>query len=274
MKIAFIGAGNMAEAFCRGLLKNKVVSAKDLCASDVRPARDIPWLKACRVWATDSLTAARASEVVFFSVKPKDMAQVLGETASGLKPPELKRKLFVSIAAGLPLRKLEEMLGKAARVVRVMPNTPALVGMGASAYCLGSQATAKDGRRVEGLLRAVGLAVRVGKDSDLDGVTALSGSGPAYYFRLLEEFHAAGCKAGLEASTAFRLAVQTWRGAAEMASRAGDLREVALLRAKVTSPGGTTEAGLKVMEGMGLGKMMEAAVLSAKARARELGKLA
>lgn len=268
-KVGFLGAGNMAEAFCRGLLAKKVLSLGNLCASDIRPASQIPWLKELKVRSCGAVQAVADSDVLFLAVKPKDMAGLL----QSLPGRQGRQKLFISIAAGVPLRKIEALLGPGSRVVRVMPNTPALVGMGASAYCLGKGALASDARLVENLLSAVGLVVRVRDENELDAVTAVSGSGPAYVFRFLEDLQAAGEKAGLRPGVSFQLAAQTLRGAAEMAQRAGSAEAVGVLREKVTSPGGTTAAALAVLEKKKFGAILEQAVMAARARSRELGRI-
>jgi pyrroline-5-carboxylate reductase len=180
---------------------------------------------------------------------------------------KLKGKLVISIVAGLDSQALETAAGPDVRVVRVMPNTPALVGQGAAAYSLGNRATEGDAVLVEKILRGVGLAVRV-KESLLDAVTGLSGSGPAYVFTVIEALADGGVLMGLPRDLALKLAAQTVAGAAAMVRDTGE--HPAVLRDQVTSPGGTTIAGLEELESGGLRSALISAVRAATERSRQL----
>jgi pyrroline-5-carboxylate reductase len=192
------------------------------------------------------------------------MPAVFEELAGKLRP----EHLVVSIAAGVTLARLAAGL-KTDRLIRVMPNTPALVGQGASAYSLGAQATAADGALVEELLSAVGQAHRI-DERLLDAVTGLSGSGPAFVYVLIEALSDGGVRMGLPREIATALAAQTVRGAAEMVLTSGE--HPAVLKDKVASPGGTTIAGLAALEDRGLRGALIAAVEAATCRSQELGK--
>ncbi|NMC21899.1 MAG: pyrroline-5-carboxylate reductase, partial [Thermogutta sp.] len=202
--------------------------------------------------------------VIFLAVKPQSMNDLLAELAGQTAPD----RLIVSIAAGVSLAKMESALGKNRRVVRVMPNTPCLVGQGATGYALGSCATEEDGRLVGELLSAVGAAVRV-EERLMDAVTALSGSGPAFAYLMIEALADAGVRHGLPRDTARLLAAQTLKGAAEMVLVTGTPPSV--LKEQVTSPAGTTIAGLVALESAGFRGAVFAAVQAAAERSAQLG---
>ncbi|MGH7821310.1 MAG: pyrroline-5-carboxylate reductase, partial [Candidatus Binatia bacterium] len=216
-------------------------------------------------WAKDNRELVVGSEIVVLAVKPQTLPQVLAEIREAVSP----RTLFVSIAAGFPLRRLAGALGEKARLVRVMPNTPALVGKGMSVAVRGGGATVSDERRVLRLLRAVGDAITVADERLLDPVTGLSGSGPAYVYLFAEALIAGGVQAGLDPAASRRLVLQTLDGACAMLKETPwSPRE---LREMVSSPGGTTLAGLGVLEQAGFFQAVVAAVERATARSRELG---
>lgn len=262
LRIAFIGAGNMAEALVKGLLRAQVPAAH-LCVSDVRAERLDYFRATFGVNAVaDNLGAAREADVVVLAVKPQQFGEVLPALAG-----VAGRALFVSIAAGIPTARIERALGPRARVVRVMPNTPALVGAGISALCSGAHASPKDVETAEALLRAVGKTVRV-EERLMDAVTAVSGSGPAYIFRVMEAMEAAAIAQGLAPDQARALVVATIVGAGQLAASSG--RAPVELREQVTSKGGTTEAALKVLDARDLVGAFNEAVAAAARRAREL----
>ena len=211
-----------------------------------------------------SLAEIARADVVLICVKPADVAPVLHELGRGESRP-----LIVSIAAGITLGALERAAGEGHRVVRVMPNTPALIGKGASAYAVGSHATADDAVLTEKLLGAVGTVSRV-PEKLLDAVTGLSGSGPAYVYTIVEALAEGGILMGLPVETAITLAAQTVAGAAEMVLQTRQAPSV--LKHQVTSPGGTTIAGLRELEHNGLRFALIEAVRAATQRAAELGK--
>lgn len=261
-RIAFIGAGNMAEALVKGLL-HAGVSAARITVTDVRSARLDYFRTAFGVGAlADNVEAARGADMVVLAVKPQQFNEVLPALS-----PAVDRALFVSIAAGIPTARIECALGPTARVVRVMPNTPALVGAGISALCAGSRATEEDLSVAEALLRAVGKTVRV-EERLMDAVTAVSGSGPAYIFRVMEAMEAAAIAQGLAPDQARALVVATVAGAGQLAACSG--RAPSELREQVTSKGGTTEAALRVLDARDLAGAFNDAVAAAVRRAREL----
>lgn len=264
--IGLIGAGNMAEALIRGLLAAKILPATNVRATDVQPDR-LDYMRTTYGIhvSADNPEVVRLSDVVILAVKPQQMSAVL----AGIKAVLSADKLVVSIAAGIPTRRIESELGVGARVVRVMPNTPALVGEGAAALCAGRSASEADLQLTETILGAVGITVRV-DESMMDAVTALSGSGPAYVFHVAEAMIEAGKQCGLTADVAERLAVQTIKGAGKLLAESGE--PAGVLRKKVTSPGGTTEAALRVMTHRALMDVFREAIAAATARGRELSK--
>jgi len=263
-KIGFIGAGQMATALGQGFVRGGLSGGTNLLASDPDPEAARRFAQATGGRTTsDNLEVAAAADVLFLAVKPPQMPSVLAELRGRL-PAE---KLAVSIAAGVPLSVLEHGLGGEARLVRVMPNTPCLVGRGASAYALGEKATADDARLVGRLLAAVGTAYQV-DEKLLDAVTGLSGSGPAFVYVVIEALSDAGVRMGLTRPLATALAAQTVRGAAEMVLGTGE--HTGVLKDRVTSPGGTTIAGIQALEAGGLRAALMAAVEAATRRSIEL----
>jgi len=266
-KIGFVGAGNMAGALAKGLLATKRYRARDLWASDAEPRQLARFTRAHGVGrAPDNGTLVAESEIVVLAVKPQVMTSVLDE----IRPHATRRQLFVSIAAGIPTTRLESGLGPRVRVVRAMPNTPALVGHGVTVVVRGAHASAADERRAAELFGGVGEVVRVKDEALMDAVTGLSGSGPAYVYRFAEGLIAGAVAEGLSDAVARRLTYQTLRGAAVMLQETG--RPPAELRAMVSSPGGTTLAGLAALDERGFVEGVAAAVAAATRRGRELGR--
>jgi pyrroline-5-carboxylate reductase len=262
--IAFLGAGNMGEALIHGLLTAKTIMPSQIVATDVRPERLGDLAKTFGIRTTDDNEKAVAeADIVLLAVKPQQMSAVLAP----LKSASAAGKLFISIAAGVTTARIESELGGKARVVRVMPNTPALVGAGAAALAKGAYATDDDLATAELILGAVGITVRV-EERLIDAVTALSGSGPAYVFYVTEAMIKGGVAAGLDEALAKKLAIQTVYGAAKLLVESGE--EPESLRRKVTSPGGTTEAALKVMGERKLAEIFAEAIKAAEQRSREL----
>lgn len=258
--LAFIGAGHMGEALIRGLLAAKTMAPDQLVAHDVRPERlaDLRQRFGIRTSATPP-----PADIIILAVKPQQMREVLAglATAGGVGA------LFISIAAGTTTGQIEQALGGRPRVVRVMPNTPALVGAGAAGLCRGAYATDDDLIVAETILGAVGITVRV-SESLMNAVTALSGSGPAYVFRVAEAMIEAGQQAGLPADVARTLTIQTIMGAGRLMSESGE--EPAELRRRVTSPGGTTAAALSVLDERQLMAAFAEAIAAAVRRGTEL----
>lgn len=264
-RIGFIGAGRMATALARGLIQAGVTGPEGIVAADPSPAAAEAFRAASGGRVVEgNLAVVEASEVVFLAVKPQQMAEVLGELRGQVNA----RHLVVSIAAGVRLELLARHLGAGPRLVRVMPNTPCLVGQSASGYALGPGTTPADARLVEQLLTAVGTAHAV-DEKLLDAVTGLSGSGPAFVYVLIEALADGGVRMGLPREVALALAAQTVRGSAEMVLATGE--HPAVLKDRVASPGGTTIAGLKALEEHGFRAALLAAVEAATRRSIELG---
>jgi pyrroline-5-carboxylate reductase len=266
MKLGFIGCGKMASALLKGVLHSGLCAPGQVSASDCAPgaAEKLAAQTGIRAAASNSEVAAEA-DILLLCVKPQDAPGVLAELRG-----RLVGKLVVSIAAGVGLSVLETAAGAGVRVVRVMPNTPALVQRGASAYALGAGATEEDARSVEALFGAVGSVARV-KESLLDAVTGLSGSGPAYGFLFIEALADAGVLMGLSRETALLLAAQTMSGAAEMVLQTG--QHPGVLRDQVASQGGTTIAGIEALELAGVRAGILRAVRAATERSQQLGRI-
>ncbi len=265
-RVGFLGAGQMATALARGFVQAGLVAEKDIIASDISEEAGVRFrdaVGAIVVEETNTAVAQRA-DVLFVAVKPPHVPGVLDEVASAVSPDTL----IVSIAAGVRLETMEGLLGSRARVIRVMPNTPCLVGKGACAYCLGVAASEKDAAVVESLLGAVGTVCRV-EEKLMDAVTGLSGSGPAFVYMMIEALSDGGVHQGLPRPVATKLAAQTLLGAAEMVLTTGE--HPGTLKDKVTSPGGTTIAGVRAIERLGLRNALISAVIAASERSAELG---
>lgn len=264
-KIGFIGAGRMATALARGCLQAELVPPEKITAADPFPAalESFAGQVAGAKLSENNAAVLGQSEVVVLAVKPQMMAGVL----SDIKPHVEPKHILVSIAAGITLAKLAAGLPENTRLIRVMPNTPCLVGLGASCYCRGPSANAEDADMVRQILGSVGEAYEV-EEPLLDAVTGLSGSGPAFIYRVIESLAAGGAAEGLDQKLALRLAALTARGAAEMVLTTG--QSPAELREQVTSPGGTTLAGLEVLEAQQGPQAFAAAVEAATNRSKEL----
>lgn len=255
----------MAGALARGFLRAQLVSSAQLIASDPFEAAREHFAEETGARTTASnLEVARQSRLLVVAVKPDQVAPVL----SGIREAVTPGHLMISIAAGVSLGKIEGVLGGTPRVVRVMPNTPALVGASATGYALGTHARKEDGEEVQRLFNAVGIAFAV-KESLLDAVTGLSGSGPAYAFLIIEALSDGGVAAGLGRETATRLAAQTLLGAAKMVLETG--QHPGALKDMVTSPGGTTIEGLHELEKCGVRAALINAVRAASEKSRRLG---
>lgn len=261
--IAFLGGGNMAAALIGGLLKTGWAAGDIVVAEPLAERAD--WLR--RSFGVTVVAAGHAlpaqADALVLAVKPQQMAAALAGLS--LKP----GAVVVSIAAGVRLNTLQRLLGPGPAYVRTMPNTPALLGAGITGL-FAPEGTAAEARALaEQLLTAAGACVWVDEESQLDAVTALSGSGPAYFFLLVEALREAGMKLGLSAEVAAQLAAQTCVGAARMVGESG--LDAAVLRANVTSKGGTTEAALNHLESAGIRAIFAEALQQADARAKALG---
>jgi pyrroline-5-carboxylate reductase len=256
----------MATALIRGMIRDGTPS-ESISASDPSPQARASLLSESGVPTFDNnFEVIRGSDVVVLAVKPQMMAGVLAE----IRPLITPEHLVVSVAAGVTLTTLAEGLGPGRRIVRAMPNTPALVGEGAAAYCLGPDAREADAAIVAGCLEAVGKAFRV-TENLLDAVTGLSGSGPAFIYVIIEALADGGVRAGLPRDLSQTLAAQTVLGAARMVLETG--AHPGVLKDQVTSPAGTTIAGLHALERGGLRATLMDAVLAAHARSVELAAL-
>ena len=263
----FIGAGKMASALIRGMIRHGQ-PPRSIAASDSQAAARAALMSEAGIqsFPTNAEVAA-FSEVIVLAVKPRVMAAVMAE----LRPELTDRHLVVSIAAGVSLATLARGLGDDRRIIRVMPNTPALVGEGASGYCLGSATIDGDERTVRGCLEAVGKAFLV-PESQLDAVTGLSGSGPAFVALMIEALADGGVRVGLPRDLALTLATQTVLGTARLVQETGI--HPAVLKDQVASPAGTTIAGLHALERGGVRAALIDAVTAAYERSVELAALA
>jgi pyrroline-5-carboxylate reductase len=267
-RIAFIGAGNMAEAMIRGLLAANVVPKTNIVGTGPRAARlEVLRSKYGVETTSDNLAATSSADIVVLSVKPQIMRRVLAQIAPAVK----EGALVLSVAAGVPTRVIEKYLGPHAHVVRAMPNTPALVDAGATAIAPGSRAQPEDLAQARAIFEAVGMVAEV-EETLLDAVTGLSGSGPAYVFMIIEALADAGVKVGLPRYQAQSLAAHTVLGSAKLLIETGE--HPGVLKDRVTSPGGTAIAGLHTLEEGGLRTTLINAVVAATERSRQLGALA
>jgi pyrroline-5-carboxylate reductase len=265
LKIGFLGAGKMATALARGFVRAEIAFPKEISASDPHPAARKSF--ASELGAKTSaanLDVAKSASILVLATKPDQVAAVLAEISGAFT----KNHLLISIAAGVTLAKLEAALPAGARVIRVMPNTPALVGAGASAFALGKNASVADAELAKKLLSSVGVAFQV-KESLLDAVTGLSGSGPAYVYQFIEALSDGGVAAGLPRDIATKLAAQTVLGGAKMVLETGE--HPGALKDQVTSPGGTTIEGLHALEKGKLRATVISAVRAATEKSKKLG---
>ena len=262
MKYAFLGAGKMATAIIQGMLRGKVCAAEDIIAAcpEVDVLQSLHNATSVCV-STSNEKAAGAAPVVMLCVKPQEATLAIEQAGSALDG-----KLLISIAAGLSLATLEKMAPKC-RVIRAMPNTPALIGRAATAFTGGANATQADKDCAEAIFASVGVVSYV-QEKFLDAVTGLSGSGPAYIFLVIEALTDGGVSCGLPTNLARQLAIQTVLGAAELAKETGE--HPAILREMVTSPGGTTAAALSELEQHGVRAAFIQAVRAADRRSKEL----
>lgn len=266
-RIGFIGCGAMAEALAGGLIAAGVPSANLVAADPAESQRDGIAERLGIRTSAENADVVGESDIVVLAVKPGVVTAVLHDLANTA---DLARPLWISIAAGIPLAAIESGLPPGARVVRAMPNTPALVGAGATALCANASASQAERATAAALFEAVGTTWVTPDESQLDAVTGLSGSGPAYVFLILEALGDAGVRMGLPRDAAYQLAFQTVYGAAKLALESG--RHPAALKDQVTSPGGTTIAGLARLEAGGVRAAIYEAVTAATARSRELSR--
>jgi pyrroline-5-carboxylate reductase len=266
--IAFIGAGNMARSLIGGLISDGYDRERVIAADpDQKRLQDLKTDFGIKT-SLDNTAAADAADIVVIAVKPQLVAHVAPEISDR---PDLAHKLVISIAAGIRSATLERWLGQEVALVRAMPNTPALVQSAATVLYANARVTRAQRDTAESILRAVGLTLWIEQEDLMDAVTALSGSGPAYFFLVMEALEQAGRKLGLPAETARLLTLQTAFGAAKMALESGV--ESATLRTQVTSPGGTTERAIGVLKDGGLEELFERALAAARKRSVELSEM-
>lgn len=266
--IGFIGAGNMARSLAGGLLKNGFTSDR-LRLSDPDPQQRQSAQETLGLTAyADNRDLAMAADVLVLAIKPQALREVAVTLAATVQK---KKPLVISIAAGVRVQDIERWLGGALAMVRAMPNTASLVGSGASGLYANTRVSAAQRDLADSILRAVGVAVWVADEALIDTVTAISGSGPAYFFMVMEVLEKAAIQHGLDPQSARLLTVETAYGAAKMA-RAGT-EPPALLRQRVTSPGGTTEKAVQALEAGRLEQVFDQAVAAAIERARQLADL-
>ncbi|MCL2344432.1 MAG: pyrroline-5-carboxylate reductase [Desulfobulbus sp.] len=265
MNITFLGGGNMANALIGGLLKRGFAAADITVVDPSREARErLQQAYSVRCIGAASELAA-VGDLLVLAVKPQQMREVCAPLAG-----KLGAALVVSIAAGLDLAALSRFLGGHRRIVRCMPNTPALIGAGITGLCALPEVDAAGRAAADRVLAAVGATVWIDDEARMDGVTALSGSGPAYVFLFIEALQQAAAELGFTPEQGRQLAIETVQGAAALAAQSPE--PAAALRERVTSRGGTTEAALSVMMAAGVKAGIVAGVKAAAARGRELGK--
>lgn len=262
--ISFIGAGNMAEAMIRGLLRGSVFAPEEITASGPREERMRELAERFRIRTTTDNHEAAKADIVILSVKPQILSRVLEQIGNDINPDAL----VISIAAGVPVAAIQTRLAEGTRVIRAMPNTPALVDAGATAIAGGEHARASDLEAAKRIFDAVGITVIL-EESALDAVTGLSGSGPAYVFLILEALSDAGVKVGLSRRNSQLLAAQTVLGSAKLLLETNE--HPGRLKDMVTSPGGTAITGLHTLEAGGVRTTLMNAVEAATQRSRELG---
>ncbi len=265
MRIGFIGGGNMASSIIGGLVASGF-AAEQIWASDPNADSLNKLLAVAPVnTASDNNALIAAVDIVILAVKPQIMKIVAGDIAASVQD---RKPLVITIAAGVTSASLDAWLGGNTAIVRCMPNTPALVRSGATGLFANTEVNATQRAQAEQILQAVGLALWVDNEAQLDAVTALSGSGPAYFFLVMEAMQAKGLQMGLSAEVAKQLTLQTALGAAQMAL--GSDVDAAELRRRVTSPNGTTERAINILQAGGLEALFDQALEGARLRAEEL----
>ena len=266
--ISLIGAGNMGSALLNGLVQSKTARPENIICTDIRESQLDQLRQEVGVRTmTDNLVAVREADIVIYAVKPQILPAVLQQTAEALD----LDKVVISIAAGVSLAAIESKLEKKLRLVRVMPNICASVGMGASAIAAGKHVKEGDIELAKEIFDSVGTSIFIGENVLMDAITGLSGSGPAYIFLIIDAMADAGVKMGLYRGDALALSAQTVLGAAKMLLETGE--HPGLLKDQVTSPGGTAIAGLHTLEKGGLRTTIINAVEAATLRSKELGRI-
>ena len=266
-KIGFIGSGKMASAIIKGLIKSEFTTPENIMATQLEPETLFQKSKELGIKVIlDNKELAKSSDVIFLAVKPNQVLDILVEISGELS----SDKLIVSIAAGITTEKLEKNLPENTRVVRVMPNTPALLGEGMSGIVAGKNATKADVEYVEGLFSTIGKTIVVDEEAQMDIVTAISGSGPAFFYKIINDIARAGENLGLDYEKALLLSIQTALGSAKMALN----REISMeeLISNVATKGGCTRVGVDVMEEVDTEKIFANVISKTTEKACQLGK--
>lgn len=266
IKIGFIGGGNMARSLISGLIADGVVASNIMASAPSRETRQALEEHFAIHTSEDNQSLVDHCDVIVLAVKP----QVLKSVISPLKIAEPQSLLLLTVAAGIPVASIRNWLETPVAIVRAMPNTPALVQSGATGLYAGAEVTSTQRDTAESIMRTAGLVQWVADEALMDAVTAVSGSGPAYYFFVMEAMEKAGIALGLNTETARLLSIQTALGAAKLALEANE--DPAILRQRVTSPGGTTEKAIEVLSQGGLMQLFDDALTAARNRAVELAK--
>jgi len=266
MKLSFIGGGNMGEAMLAAVLRTRLSRPQSICVSDISESRRQYLEQKYGVPVTDNnRKAVETADVIVLAVKPQSLAEVMTELGGQLKP----RQLVLSIIAGTRIRMLRRGL-KHRRIVRVMPNTPSQIGEGMTVWTATRQVTDRQKKQVRSILGVMGKEIRFDDEKHIDIATAISGSGPAYFFLFVESLVESAVKIGIPRETAETLVLQTMLGAARLIQQSD--KPPAELRRMVTSPGGTTAAAIEQFENDHFSQIVLQAVTAAYKRARELGK--
>ena len=264
-KIGFIGAGNMATAIIKGLIESGGCKPEQIFASDKSEEAIERISSLFNINCFTNNDIVHKCDIVILAVKPQKMAEVFQE----IKETFRQNQVLISIAAGVSISRIRSLGGPDMPVIRVMPNTPALIQMGISALAKSENVSEEDLATAKKIFDSVGETVEV-EEGLMDAITAVSGSGPGYIFRIMESMVAAGVGVGLETDISLRLVIQTFVGAAHLAKESD--HSLSVLRQMVTSPGGTTAAGLSTLEKLGLEQMIQRTVTAARDRSLELGK--
>ena len=266
-KIAFIGCGNMARSLIGGLIANQI-NPDQIIAADPDKGQLQSVVKQFSIRTTNTnVDAIKDADVIVLAVKPQLMHEVMTEISDAIKD---SNKLVISIAAGIRLASISECLGDKTAIVRVMPNTPALIQAGAAALYANENVSVEQKNTAEAMMRSVGIAIWLENEEQMDAVTALSGSGPAYFFYIMEAMEKAAMKMGINREEARLLTIETSLGAAKMALLSS--ADPAVLRKQVTSPGGTTEQAINIFKESNLDQIIIEAMEAAKERSEELSR--
>ncbi|MDI6786600.1 MAG: pyrroline-5-carboxylate reductase [bacterium] len=264
LKVTFLGAGNMAEAIIKGILKDEFLCPHKIFVSDIRKERIDYFSDRYKVNVfSDNVGAVKGADVVILSIKP----QVINQVIDGIRTTLNSNQIVISIAAGISTKCIEDKIKKKIKVIRIMPNMPALIGQGISAISLGKHVQEKEAKIAYEIFSAIGEVVNI-EEKLMDAVTALSGSGPAYVFAFIEALVDAGVELGISREISFKLAVETVKGAVLTVLETG--KHPVLLKEKVASPGGTTISALHILEEWGFRSSIISAVRTAAKRSLEL----